>query len=103
MYYCYLIAFTENAKIKRTYIGITNNLDTRLKRHNGILSGGAKSTRCSNKWFYHTIVSNFKSKGEAMSFESTWKNHSKSGFNDKMAILFKMLLEPKWKHTKLQL
>jgi hypothetical protein len=28
----------------RTYIGATNNFERRLKQHNRILSGGAKST-----------------------------------------------------------
>ena len=99
-YCCYLIAFTENGTIKRTYIGITNNLERRLKQHNGILKGGAKSTKCSKAWFYHTVVSNFKDKGEALSFEWYWK-HSKSRIDNKTKQLHEMLCESKWSHLKI--
>jgi predicted GIY-YIG superfamily endonuclease len=97
VYYCYLIAFTENNSIKRTYIGITNNLEKRIKQHNGLIKGGAKSTRCSDQWFYYMKVGNFKDKGEALSFEYNWK-HSKSGIGNKIKRLRELLFEPKWRH-----
>jgi putative endonuclease len=94
-YYCYLIT-TAN----RTYIGITNNLENRLKKHNQ--GKGAKSTRCSNLWQYHTIIAGFKGKSDAMRFEWYWKHDlnkkgkwqkTKSGFNCKMERLIKLLMD----------
>lgn len=69
MHYCYLI-YADNL----TYIGTTNNLEKRLMQHNNILSGGAKATKKSNNWNYHTTVK-FNTKSEALSFEWMWKHY----------------------------
>ena len=51
--------------INKTYVGYTNNLKNRLKKHNS--NKGAKSTK-GYKWL---LIYNkkFKSKSDAMSFE----------------------------------
>lgn len=41
MWYVYLLSCKDNT----FYCGITNNMEKRLKMHNGILKGGAKYTR----------------------------------------------------------
>jgi predicted GIY-YIG superfamily endonuclease len=41
----------------RTYTGYTNNLARRLRKHNGALKGGAKSTRDINDWKFLSITS----------------------------------------------
>ena len=53
------------SKINKTYVGYTNNLLIRLKKHNS--NKGAKSTR-GYKWLL-IYSKKFKSKNEAMSFE----------------------------------
>lgn len=105
-YYCYFIISNN-----RTYIGITNNLVNRIKKHNGIIKGGAKSTRISNNWSYHTIMGNFKNKSDAMSFEWHWKHQknkyntnwirTKPGIDNKMIRLIELLLDDKWSHLKI--
>ena len=57
--------------VKKTYVGYTNNVSLRLKKHNS--NKGAKSTK-GYKWLliYHK---KFKSKKEAMSFEYKLKNN----------------------------
>ncbi len=53
IYYCYLIySQTQNT----SYIGITNNLDRRIKQHNNIINGGAKATRKATDWTYIKTV-----------------------------------------------
>ena len=54
-----------SSKINKTYVGYTNNLLLRLKKHNA--NKGAKSTK-GYKWL---LIYNkkFKTKGEAMSYE----------------------------------
>ena len=105
-YYCYFIISNN-----RTYIGITNNLLNRLKKHNGIIKGGAKSTRVSTNWTYHTIIGNFKNKADAMSFEWYWKHQyneykmkwirTTSGINNKMKRLLELMLDDRWKYLKI--
>ena len=50
---------------KKTYVGYTNNLDERLKKHNS--NTGAKSTK-GYKWVL-IFYKKFKTKSEAMSYE----------------------------------
>ena len=41
LFYCYIIAHSNN---RSTYNGYTNNLQRRLRQHNGEIKGGAKAT-----------------------------------------------------------
>ena len=51
--------------INKTYVGYTNNIEIRLKKHNS--NKGAKSTK-GYKWLL-IYSKKFKSKNDAMSFE----------------------------------
>ena len=62
-----------NPKIKKTYIGYTNNLVKRLKKHNN--SKGAKSTK-GLKWQI-IYKKKFLNKSKAMSFEYSLKKNRK--------------------------
>jgi predicted GIY-YIG superfamily endonuclease len=53
-YYCYLIIPTANQNY--SYIGITNDLNKRIKQHNKIIKGGAKCTRRYDDWKYNNYV-----------------------------------------------
>ena len=57
---------------KKTYVGYTNNLESRLKKHN--TNKGAKSTK-GYKWLL-IYSKKFKTKNEAMSFEYKLKNNN---------------------------
>lgn len=50
------------------YVGYTNDLDRRLKKHNGVLKGGAKYTRGRNPVKLHHVEA-FTTKSEAMKRE----------------------------------
>ena len=63
-YYVYLIK-TINSKISKSYVGYTNNISKRLKKHN--TSKGAKSTK-GFKWKL-IYKKKFISKSKAMSYE----------------------------------
>jgi len=67
--YIYLISDDKN----RTYIGVTKNLEKRIKQHNGILSGGAKSTKSGTNWKYICILS-AKTYNYALKIEWYWKH-----------------------------
>lgn len=64
-YYCYLL---YSSSTNTTYTGITNDMEHRLKQHNGILKGGAKATRKAHDWKSIMIVE-FLSLELASSFE----------------------------------
>ena len=71
-FYVYMLQ-SLNKKIPKTYVGYTNDLFSRLKKHNS--SKGAKSTR-GYKW---SIIykKRFFSKKSAMSYEYKLKNDRK--------------------------
>lgn len=104
-YYCYLIISNNN-----TYIGVTNNLSNRIKKHNGLIKGGAKSTRICKGWSYHTVLWGFKNKKDVMRFEWYWKHQinknnkwvsTKPGINHKMSRLLDLLLNDEWNYVSI--
>ena len=72
MFYVYMLKSVNN-KITRSYVGYTNNLHLRLKKHNS--SKGAKSTR-GYKWKI-IYKKRFYDKRQAMSFEYHLKKDRK--------------------------
>ena len=72
IFYVYMLKSVNN-KITRSYVGYTNNLHLRLKKHNS--SKGAKSTRVYKlKIIYKK---RFYDKRQAMSFEYHLKKDRK--------------------------
>ena len=69
-YYTYMIE-SITPGTKKTYVGYTNNVENRLKKHNS--NRGAKSTK-GYKWLL-IYTKKFKSKNEAMSFEYKLKKN----------------------------
>ena len=71
-FYVYMLKTINSIKVK-TYVGYTNDLKSRLDKHNS--NKGAKSTM-GYKWL---LIYNkkFKTKNEAMSFEYKLKNNRK--------------------------
>ena len=70
VYYVYLIK-TLNGFFNKSYVGYTNNLYQRIKKHNNDL--GAKSTK-GYKWEI-VYKKRFYSKNKALSFEYKLKNN----------------------------
>lgn len=53
-YVCYIL---HNSINNTTYNGSTNNLERRLRQHNGLQSGGARATRpLAGNWRYLAVV-----------------------------------------------
>jgi putative endonuclease len=69
-YYVYMLKCISE-KIKKTYVGYTNNLTLRLKKHNS--GKGAKSTRGLKCEIIYKKKFNLKS--EAMSYEYKLKKN----------------------------
>ena len=58
----------------KSYTGFTNNPARRLRQHNGIIRGGAKSTRGIHDWRFLTLTSSDWTKQEAMKAEYKFKH-----------------------------
>ena len=71
MYYFTYMIKSITPGTKKTYVGYTNNIENRLKKHN--TNKGAKSTK-GYKWLL-IYSKKFKSKSEAMSFEYKLKKN----------------------------
>ena len=69
-YYTYMLK-SISPGVKKTYVGYTNNLESRLTKHNN--NKGAKSTK-GYKWVL-IYSKKFKNKNEAMSYEYELKNN----------------------------
>ncbi len=80
MYFLYIL---QNRKAAHFYVGVTQNLETRLKSHN---KGSTKSTKPYRPWMimYHE---SYDSKGEAYKREYFLKHPS--GYLEKKKIIEK--------------
>ena len=54
---------------RRTYVGITDDLERRLGQHNGKRPGGAKSTRAGRPWRLARTYGPFANRGDAQHVE----------------------------------
>lgn len=96
-WYVYIIYSKNN-----TYVGSTNNLDRRLRQHNGELVGGAKSTKKANNWQYLAYITGFKDHKNCLSCEWRLKhpigktNSKFTGINGRIKALNIILLFDKW-------
>ncbi|CAI5985151.1 unnamed protein product [Closterium sp. NIES-64] len=63
-----------SADCRKTYVGVTMDVQRRVKQHNGEVVGGAKSTRAGRPWTLVGAVEGFRTRSEAFQFEWRWKN-----------------------------
>jgi len=70
MWKCYLLETVSGPP--KTYVGVTPDLDRRLRQHNGELSGGAKATH-GRAWKRACHVTGFPDSRAALQFEWRWK------------------------------
>jgi len=71
---CYLLSTISGPP--KTYVGITPDLNRRLRQHNGELSGGAHATS-GHKWERICHVKGFPDHRAALQFEWRWKQISR--------------------------
>lgn len=96
-YLCYLIVSQTS---RRSYVGITNNFERRLRQHNGDLVGGAKATRSGRPWDCLAIVEGFDdNKIACLQFEWMWKHmppRKSHGQKARLTKLFGLLQKERW-------
>ena len=104
-YFCYCL---KSSVSNRTYVGASINPEKRLKKHNGLLSGGAKYTKTNRPWVLKIVVSGFSTWKEALQFEYRWKKTrvSRKGitaFERREKCLNILLSKKLWKSQDLHL
>jgi putative endonuclease len=75
----YVVYILTNTSSNKTYVGITNNTQRRIRQHNGELVGGAKYTtgnKGAGLWVFHGFIKNLD-KRLALSFEKKIKIKSR--------------------------
>lgn len=75
MWSCYLLRTCDGGS-QKTYVGVTPDLDRRLRQHNGLQSGGAKATH-GRKWERACHVRGFPDHTAVLQFEWRWKQLSR--------------------------
>lgn len=80
-WFCYLIISTNDKYLNHSYIGITNDLERRLKQHNGIIKGGAKSIRNRGPFILVSFLE-FDTKSKALKCEYQMKKYH--GYNKRI-------------------
>ena len=104
-WFCYILRSLSTDTPNKTYVGFTNNPSRRLRQHNGIIKGGAKSTK-SGRPFEHFCILEFKEKKVALQAEWLLKhpNGKRNGSKRYQGVLgklkgvdFLILESEKWK------
>jgi len=79
MKFHYVYMIRSQANPERYYVGMSDDLEGRLKSHN---SGLCKYTAKFIPWYIETAVA-FRSKEKAVAFEKYLKSHSGRAFTEK--------------------
>jgi len=77
--YDYIVYLLTHSNSNKTYIGITNNPERRIRMHNGEIKGGARYTTMNlngGRWDYYGFILNL-SKSIALSIETRIHIHSR--------------------------
>ena len=75
----YVVYVLVNTESNKTYVGITNKPDRRIRQHNGDLVGGAKYTKIhkgTGQWQFYGFIKNLE-KRPALSIEKKIKIRSR--------------------------
>lgn len=82
----HVVYLLKSTRGPRTYTGYSNNVAKRIKKHNGLLKGGARYTSIDRyrPWRVKCIVFGFATGIEATKFEWAWKNCHRSKTFKKM-------------------
>jgi predicted GIY-YIG superfamily endonuclease len=78
----YIIYLIINKSNNRTYVGITNNAERRIRQHNGLIKGGAKYTKNykgNGEWEYYGFILGLD-KSTALSIEKKVHIYTKKTF-----------------------
>jgi predicted GIY-YIG superfamily endonuclease len=81
----YLLVSRSIDFYNHTYVGITKDLNRRLNQHNGVITGGAKSTRAKRPYEVAIYIGNISNRSIASQMEFQIK--SQKGYVNRYAFM----------------
>jgi hypothetical protein len=78
-FHCYLLRSLDPKHTNKTYVGFTVDPKRRLRQHNGVVQGGARTTsRQGRPWEFTSVIHGFPSQVKGLQFEWAWQHIDKS-------------------------
>ena len=77
VWHLYILGSCNPDHKNSTYIGITNDIEKRLRQHNKEIKGGAKCTKSKGPWQHILYMTGFSDKVSVMQAEWKLKNMSR--------------------------
>jgi putative endonuclease len=65
----YFVYVLRSTVARRTYVGMTSDLERRLRQHNGELAGGARYTRVGRPWEIKLVLGPYPTRSHACRVE----------------------------------
>lgn len=81
----YLLVSRSIDFYNHTYVGITKDLNRRLNQHNGVITGGAKSTRAKRPYEVVSYIGNISNRSIASQME--FKIKLEKGYVNRYAFM----------------
>ncbi len=86
MYWIVYLLISKNTKyLYHTYVGITTDLNRRINQHNGLIEGGAKSTRAKRPYEIAYFIENIENRSIASKLEFNIKKQK--GYENRLEYM----------------
>jgi predicted GIY-YIG superfamily endonuclease len=83
----WILYLLYSRKLKRSYLGITTDLERRARQHRGEIRGGARATRAATDWELIVAIRGFTNRSVASRWEKLVKGRVRGVDNRREAML----------------
>ena len=83
-----------------TYVGVTTDIQRRLRQHNGELAGGAAAT-AGRQWRVAASFQGFDSKHHALQFEDVFKSNPSYGLHERLKLAEDLCHQAKYRGVRI--
>jgi predicted GIY-YIG superfamily endonuclease len=83
----WILYLIYSTKLRRSYLGITTDLERRIRQHRGEIRGGARATRAATDWEPIVAIQGFTNRSVASRWEKLVKGRARGVDNRREAML----------------
>lgn len=83
----WILYLIYSTKLRRSYLGITTDLERRVRQHRGEIRGGARATRAATDWELTVAIRGFTNRSVASRWEKLVKGRVRGVDNRREAML----------------